>query len=63
MSIKVVNIGNSVISLYTREKKPNKTLKNIVRYIIKVYAPAWFEIKTSSKLNDEAPETLFNIIL
>ena len=49
-----------LLALYTREKKPNETLKKPVSYIIKVYAFAWFEIKTSSKLH-EAPKILFTI--
>ena len=48
------------LALYTREKKPNETLKKPVSYIIKVYAFAWFEIKTSSKLH-KAPKILFTI--
>ena len=48
------------LALYTREKKPNKTLRKPVSYIIKVYAFAWFEIKTSSKLH-EALKILFTI--
>ena len=50
-----------LLALYTREKKPNETLKKLVCYIIKVYAPAWFEIKTSCKLH-ETPKILFNTI-
>ena len=49
-----------LLALYTREKKPNETLKKPVSYIIKVYAFAWFEIKTSSKLH-EVPKILFTI--
>ena len=49
-----------LLALYTREKKPNETLEKPVSNIIKVYAFAWFEIKTSSKLH-EAPKILFTI--
>ena len=49
-----------LLALHTQEKKPNKTLKKPFSYIIKVYAFAWFEIKTSSKLH-EAPKILFTI--
>ena len=35
-----------LLALYTEEKKPNETLKKPIFYIIKVYAVAWFEIKT-----------------
>ena len=49
-----------LLALYTQEKKPNETLKKPVSYTIKIYAFAWFEIKTSSKLH-EGPKILFTI--
>ena len=50
-SSRCLTLAIRLLTLYTREKKPNDTLEKPVSYIIKVYAFAWFEIKTSSKLH------------
>jgi hypothetical protein len=50
-----------LLCLYTRDNSPNMKLKKLVHYIVQVYAPAWFEIKTSSKLHD-SPRILFSAI-
>ena len=55
-----LTLAIQLLALYTREKKPNETLKKPVSYIIKVYSFAWFEIKISSKLH-EAAKILFII--
>jgi len=50
-----------LLALYTREESPSETLIKLVHYIVLVYAPAWFEIKSSSKLH-ESPRILFQKI-
>ena len=47
-----------LLAVYTREESPSENLIKLVHYIVKVYAPLWFEIKSSSKLH-ESPRTLF----
>jgi hypothetical protein len=51
-----------ILCLYTRDNKPTCNLKKLVHYIVRVYAPAWFEIKMSSKLH-ESPPLLFDAIM
>jgi len=50
-----------VLAAYTREVKPPTPLSRMVKFIVKVYAPAWFEIKLSSKLKD-MPKTILKYI-
>ena len=47
-----------LFAVYTREESPSGNLNKLVHYILKVYAPSWFEIKSSSKLH-ESPRKLF----
>jgi hypothetical protein len=47
-----------ILCLYTRDISPNANLKKLTHYIVKVYAPSWFQIKKSSKLKD-SPQILF----
>ena len=46
------------LAVYTREEFPSGNLLKLAHYIVKVYAPSWFEIKSSSKLC-EYPRILF----
>ena len=50
-----------ILCLYTRQSKPSLKLKKLVTYIVKIYAPTWFEIKKSSHLKD-SPQIIFNVI-
>ncbi|HKU33678.1 MAG TPA: hypothetical protein VJR22_07525 [Candidatus Nitrosotalea sp.] len=50
-----------ILCCYTRNTRPTVNLIKLVYYIVRVYAPAWFEIKASSKLHD-SPRLLFNVI-
>ena len=50
-----------LLCLYTRDSSPIESLTKLLHYIVNVYAPAWFEIKASSKFHD-APRILFNSI-
>lgn len=38
-----------ILILYTRTVDPSETLKLLVLYIVRVYAPAWFVIKMTNK--------------
>lgn len=37
--------ANRLLRLYIATKQPNKKLRNLVSFIIKVYAPVWFSIR------------------
>ena len=50
-----------ILCVYSRETKPTPTLKQLVYFIVQVYAPTWFEIKKSSKFH-ESPKILFHCI-
>lgn len=50
-----------LLCLYTRDKRPNLCLKKLVKFIVQIYAPAWFEIKMASKLQ-HSPRILFSAI-
>ena len=50
-----------ILCLYTRQLQPSLTLKKLVHYIVKVYAPTWFRIKASSKFHN-SPSILFTAI-
>ena len=50
-----------ILCVYSRETKPTPTLKQLVYFIVQVYAPTWFEIKKSSKFH-ESPKILFDCI-
>jgi len=38
--------ANRILRLYISTKEPSQNLKLITEYVIKVYAPSWFEIKS-----------------
>lgn len=41
--------ANNILRLYVGTAKPSKNLIILTKYILKVYAPVWFSIKTKSK--------------
>lgn len=40
--------ANRILRLYVSTKLPSESMKTIVQYVMKVYAPMWFTIKTHS---------------
>ncbi|XP_065673712.1 uncharacterized protein LOC136090757 [Hydra vulgaris] len=50
-----------LLCLYTRDNEPTVSLKKLVYFIVQVYAPAWFEIKKSSKFH-ESPRLIFSTV-
>ena len=46
--------ANRILRLYVSTIEPSQTLKIIVEYITKVYAPVWFEIKNASSSQNGA---------
>ena len=46
--------ANRILRLYVSDKKPSENLKTLVTYIIRVYDPMWFAIKTHSSCKDGA---------
>ena len=53
-----LTLANRLLAVYAREESPSGNLIKLVHYIVKVNAPSWFEIKSSSKLH-ESPRILF----
>jgi len=51
-----------LLCLYTRTDSPSSALIVLVTFIVKIYAPAWFAIKVSSKLH-EMPQIIYKSIL
>ena len=47
-----------LLQLYTRTENPSDALVNIVTYIVKVYSPSWFKIKSKAKFTS-SPSNLF----
>lgn len=46
--------ANRILRLYVSEKEPTENLKTLVTFIIRVYAPMWFAIKSQSSSKDGA---------
>jgi len=64
----ITNIGralltmvNQILRLYISKENPNKHLVTLVNYIVKVYAPTWFEIKSKLSCTDGSRH-LFHMI-
>ena len=53
--------ANHILRLYVSTNEPSEILKKIVEYIMKVYAPIWFEIKSNCSSQNGALH-LFNTI-
>ena len=47
-----------LLAVYIREESPSGNLFKLVHHIVKVYAPSWFETKSSYKPH-ESPRILF----
>lgn len=56
-----LTLSNNCLRLYVGTLKPTEELKQIVTYIVKVYAPAWFTIKINHKCFNGAPNLWFLI--
>lgn len=41
---------NAIMRLYISTKNPSKKLKLLVKFVMTVYAPMWFQIKTKSNM-------------
>lgn len=53
--------ANRVLRLYVSTENPSKELVSLVTYIIRVYAPTWFDIKRNSSCKDGVKH-LYNTI-
>ena len=53
--------ANRLLKLYVATENPSETLRNLVTYVMKVYAPVWFHIKTKSSCS-EGSRHLWRII-
>lgn len=56
-----LTLANNVLRKYVGTTNPSKDLRTIVTFILKAYAPSWFNIKTNNKCVDGAVN-LFNFI-
>lgn len=56
-----LNTANGVLRYYISESNPSENLVKLATYIMKVYAPTWFEIKTKSKCYNGA-SNLYKLI-
>lgn len=56
-----LTFANRILRLYIGTAKPTKNLKELVTFIMKVYAPTWFDIKTKSSCK-YGPIHLFNMV-
>jgi hypothetical protein len=54
-----VTTANRILRLYMSEKKPSKSLRRIVYFIVNAYAPSWFHIKQHSSCFDGAKNFFF----
>lgn len=41
-----LTIANRILRLYVSSVKPSKNLRTLTQFVVKVYAPVWFEIKS-----------------
>jgi hypothetical protein len=46
--------ASRILRLYIGTVKPGENLKTLVKYIVRVYVPVWFEIKSSPRCTDGA---------
>lgn len=53
--------ANRICRLYVATTKPTQQLKDIVKFILTVYAPSWFRIK-KEKSCVNGPQNLFEVI-
>lgn len=53
--------ANRVLRLYVGTEQPSNELKTLAEFIVKVYAPVWFDIKIKSSCT-EGPRHLFSLI-
>ena len=53
--------ANRILRTYISTERPDYNLRLLVEFIMKVYAPSWFEIKLNSSIKDGA-RNLSNII-
>ena len=47
-----LTLANRTLRLFMGTKSPSRNLLQLVTYIVRVYAPSWFEIKTHSNCTD-----------
>jgi len=53
--------ANRILRLYVATEKPSPNLKTLATYIMKVYAPIWFQIKANPSCKD-GPKHAFNTV-
>ena len=46
--------ANRILRLYVSLMNPSDKLKNLVKIVMKLYAPGWFQIKSHPNVNDSA---------
>lgn len=54
--------ANRILRLYITEVKPSMNLVKLVKYVLQVYAPTWFEIKKTTSCSEGA-KLLHNMIV
>ena len=50
-----------LVAVYTREESPSGNLIKLLHYVVKIYAPSWFEVKFSSKLHESRRILFWNL--
>lgn len=56
-----LTMANRILRLYVSTPDPSDNMKSIVSFIMKVYAPTWFEIKVNSSSHDGV-QNLFKMV-
>ena len=56
-----LTFANRILRLYVGTAKPTKNLKELATFIMKVYAPTWFDIKSKSSCK-YGPIHVFNMV-
>lgn len=56
-----ITCANRILRLYVATEKPSESLITVATFVVKVYAPSWFLIKSKPSCKD-GTGNLFNII-
>ena len=56
-----LTLGCRILRFYVSQEKPTSDLCTLAEFLIKVYFPSWFEIKTQNKITD-GPINFFHIV-
>ena len=58
---KWLTLAHHIMQYHVSQRNHCKNFKKLVKFIVKIHLPSWFEIKANNRLNDGS-QNLFNMI-